>query len=102
APVVGGLVGPSACDDGTELRDHALEPGRVLAGRLAEIVLGLVRPRTSEDPVVQPLATLAESLRGAVVRAGDVAVDRRRDSCEHLGHRALLRFRMGTQKGLRE
>jgi hypothetical protein len=41
-----------------------------------------VAPGAAEDPVVQPLAALAEARAGSVVRTGDVAVQRHRDPCE--------------------
>src|SRR5438270_892564 len=86
APVPGRFVRPATADDRAHTRNRLRQPGGVLAGRLA-LRLALVRPRPAEHPVVQPLAALAEPLAGAVVRARDVAVDGRRDPCEHLRHR---------------
>ena len=63
APVPGRLVGPASTDDRSDAGHRLLEPGGVLAGRLASR-LRVVRPRAAEDPVVQPLAALAEPLPG--------------------------------------
>src|SRR5215218_4847781 len=86
APVPGGLVRPASADDGARAGDPLLEPGGVLSGRFARRLV-LVRPRPAEHPVVQPLAAVAEPLRGAVVRACDVPVHGCRDACENLRHR---------------
>src|SRR5439155_14701163 len=45
-----------------------------------------VRPRAAEDPVVEPLATVAKARTEPVVRAGDIAVQRHRDACGHFRH----------------
>src|SRR4029078_9482059 len=85
APVASGLVGRTPGDHRTHARHGVLEVGGNLAGGLATCLL-LVGPRPAEHPVVQALPALAEALAGAVVRARDVAVDRRGDSSDDLGH----------------
>src|SRR4029453_7474182 len=85
APMVGSLVGPTTADDGADPGARLGQPRGVLAGRLAGR-LPFVGPPPPEHPVVQPFATLAESLAGAVVWSRDVPVDRRRDSRHNLRH----------------
>src|SRR5262249_53812561 len=86
APAPRGLARPAAADDGTYARHRLFEPHGALARPLSTRS-ALVCPRPAEHPVVQPLAALAEALAGAVVRPGDVPVDRRRDACQNLRHR---------------
>ena len=73
APAVDDVVHGAADDPGAPGGEDLVEivlidPGR----RAARIVVG---PRAAEDPVVQPLATLAETRPEAVVRTGDVSVE---------------------------
>src|SRR5262249_59709924 len=86
APVLRGLVGPTAADDGTYARHRLFEPRGALARRLSSRT-ALVCPRPAEHPVVQPLAALAQALAGAVVQSGDAAVDGCSDACQNLRHR---------------
>src|SRR5687767_6741932 len=76
APVAGRLVRVPSADHRADGRHRLVEELPVGPGRPAEPILVLVRPRAAEDPVVEPLAALTEALLGAVVRAGDVAVER--------------------------
>src|SRR4051794_9920633 len=86
APVPCGLIHVAA-DDGRPV------PGHLFIQVVGVRALGfaaraaLVRPRATEDPVVQALAALAKSLVRAVIRSGDVPVDRHRDHGDDLGHR---------------
>src|SRR5205085_10140046 len=50
----------------------------------------VVRPRATEDPVVQLLSGLAEPLPGPVVRSGDIPVHRRRDPGDYACHLCSL------------
>ena len=88
APVLGGLVRPAPADDRADPATSPRESHSASSPVASPLGLVVVRPRAAEDPVVQPLAALAEPLARVVVRAGDVAVDRRRDPCQHLCHRS--------------
>src|SRR6266542_5999311 len=89
APGLGRFVGAPAADDGPVASDRPVEELLVRASRLTACAV-LVTPRAAEDPVVQSLAALAQTAAWSVVRPGDVAVHRRRDSRDHLRHRPLL------------
>jgi hypothetical protein len=58
-------------DDGADAVEHLLQKGPVLVRRRLE------------DPVVQHPGTVAERVLAAVVRAGDVAVERHRHVTDH-------------------
>src|SRR5215207_7700768 len=85
APVAGRLVRAPAADDRANPRGDRREPFGVLAGGIA-LQLVVVCPGSAEDPVVQPLAALAEPLPGTVVRPSDVPVNGRRDPGNYFRH----------------
>ena len=77
--------------------DARADPGKRLARelrvdvRLAALEAVLLAPRhRGERPLVQQLAALAERVVERRVRAGDEAVERRRDVEDELSHRVLL------------
>src|SRR5215218_9913891 len=85
APVPGGLVHPAADDDRAGPRHRPVQELERLARGLASRLV-VVAPGPIEDPVVQPLAALPETLTRPVVRTRDVAVDRCRDRRDHRCH----------------
>ena len=64
----------AAHHDGADAVEHLLQEGAVLVGRRVE------------DPVVQHPGAVAERVLAAVVRAGDVAVERHRHVADHECH----------------
>src|SRR4029079_1938798 len=78
APVPRGLVHVATDDDRSAPRHHLVQVLGVLALGFA-LRLFRVAPGAAHDPVVEALPSFTESLVRAVVRAGDVAVHRRRD-----------------------
>jgi hypothetical protein len=76
-PAVDHVVHRAADDPGATGAEQEL-----LVDRRRRAPLAAVAPGAAEDPVVQPLAALAEARAGSVVRTGDVAVQRYRDPCE--------------------
>src|SRR4029079_19140988 len=84
APSAKSVSGPP--DDPRAARREQLVKVRLVDLRRAAPALIPVRGRIAEHPVVQSLTAIAKPGPDAVVRAGDVAVDRHRDRCEHLRH----------------
>src|SRR5207248_7976184 len=62
-----------------------------LVDRRRRAARAVVGPRAAEHPLVQALATLAEAGPQPVAGAGDVAVERDRDTGDHACHRATYR-----------
>ena len=85
APRAGRFVRVPPADDRSAAQDRGVEV--LLVGtRGFAARLRLVGPGPTENPVVQSLAPLAETGAWAVVRPGDVAIERDRDASGDLGH----------------
>ena len=85
APVPGRLIGPAPADHRADPGAGLRQPRGVLAGRFA-LRFVVICPGSTEHPVVEPFATLAEPLVRPVVRPRDVSVRGRRDPGQNLGH----------------
>src|SRR5204862_1906125 len=89
SPAVDHVVHRAPDDPGSAFGEHALEVFLVDGRRRA--ARAVVGPRAAEHPLVQALAALAEAGPQPVAGAGDVAVERDRDTGDHACHRATYR-----------
>src|SRR5260221_8282221 len=84
---------------GADVRPRFLEYRCALVHLAALPAVGPAEGGQRNDPVVQPLATLAERVLHALVRAGDESVQRDRDVTPEPAHRSSSRLGAAVRSG---
>src|SRR3954451_5321284 len=86
-----------AHDGGADVLERFLDDRSALVDLTARLVMRLAPGGQRDDPVVEPLAALAERVLLALVRARDVSVCRDRDVTPELAHRSSFVVANGGQ-----